>query len=379
MCTPCSRASGCSAATCPVRGTWTRTAGSSGRTRPRNRRRSGSSAAAGRSTRSRAGCRPVGCWTSWCPTGPRTSRCRDGHSAWANARALALAGVDRDTPDPADGRIERGPDGEPTGVLHEGAMGLVGDRTPPVSAARARAGLLAAQAHLHSLGITGWQDALVGAYGGNSDPLDTYLAADADGSLTARVRGALWWDREAGLEQIESLLARRAKAAAQGGRRFTAGSVKIMQDGVVENFSAAMLEPYLDSCGCPGDSPGSSMVDPALLREAAVRAGRRRLPDPLPRPRRPRRPRGPGLPGSRRRGQRPHRQPASPGPPPGRPPRRHPALSHPARHRQHPAAVGRPRTRHGRPHAALPGRGARRPPVSVRRTPRGGRDARGRQ
>lgn len=205
------------------------------------------------------------------PDRPAYFPVRDGHSAWANSRALALAGVCRDTPDPADGRIERGPDGEPTGVLHEGAMGLVGDRTPPVTAARARAGLLAAQTHLHSLGITGWQDALVGAYGGYPDPLDTYLAADADGSLTARVRAALWWDREAGPEQIESLLARRAKAAAGGGRRFTAGSVKIMQDGVVENFSAAMLEPYLDSCGCPGDNRGLSMVDPTLLREAAVR------------------------------------------------------------------------------------------------------------
>ena len=49
---------------------------------------------------------------------------RDGHGAWANSRALALAGIDRDTPDPADGRIERDPDGTPSGTLHEGAMRL---------------------------------------------------------------------------------------------------------------------------------------------------------------------------------------------------------------------------------------------------------------
>src|SRR5690349_19830710 len=56
---------------------------------------------------------------------------RDGHSAWVNSRALELAGIDRDTPDPEDGRIERDLDGSPTGALHEGAMTLVEDLLPP--------------------------------------------------------------------------------------------------------------------------------------------------------------------------------------------------------------------------------------------------------
>ena len=51
---------------------------------------------------------------------------RDGHGAWVNTRALELAGITADTPDPGDGRIERDPDGSPTGTLHEGAMDLVG-------------------------------------------------------------------------------------------------------------------------------------------------------------------------------------------------------------------------------------------------------------
>ena len=57
-------------------------------------------------------------------------------------------------------------------------------------------GLLLAQQHLHALGITAWQDAIVGDYLGYPDPLPAYLAAAADGTLTARVTGALWWDRE---------------------------------------------------------------------------------------------------------------------------------------------------------------------------------------
>ena len=53
---------------------------------------------------------------------------RDGHGAWVNSRALELAGITRETPDPADGRIERTADGAPAGMLHEGAMSLVGSR-----------------------------------------------------------------------------------------------------------------------------------------------------------------------------------------------------------------------------------------------------------
>ena len=79
---------------------------------------------------------------------------RDHHGAWVNTAALRLAGVDRDTPDPADGRIERDPDGHPTGTLHEGAMGLVQRHVPATGDDEYDAGLLVAQEYLHSLGVT---------------------------------------------------------------------------------------------------------------------------------------------------------------------------------------------------------------------------------
>ncbi|MFJ1751768.1 amidohydrolase [Kitasatospora sp. NPDC088134] len=189
---------------------------------------------------------------------------RDHHGAWANTRALEAAGLTRDTPDPADGRIEREPDGTPSGMLQEGAIGLVGRHAPACTPADRRAGLLAAQELLHSLGITAWQDALLGDFGGNPDPSDTYLAAAQDGTLTARVVGALWWDRERGAEQIPELVARREKFT-HG--RFRAGSVKIMQDGIAENFTAALTAPYLDGCGCATGNSGLSFVDPAALKE----------------------------------------------------------------------------------------------------------------
>ncbi|MFI6643309.1 amidohydrolase [Streptomyces sp. NPDC050504] len=188
---------------------------------------------------------------------------RDHHGAWANSRALELAGIDRHTPDPADGRIERDASGEPTGLLQEGAMELVARLTPRSTPADRRAALLRAQAHLHSYGITAWQDAIVGKFGSMDDPADTYLAADDDGSLTARVVGALWWDRERGAEQIPELVERRAKFSRGN---FRATSVKIMQDGVAETGTAALLGPYLDACGCATANTGTSFVEPEALK-----------------------------------------------------------------------------------------------------------------
>ncbi len=190
---------------------------------------------------------------------------RDGHGAWVNSTALRLAGIDRHTPDPSDGRIERDADGNPSGTLHEGAMGLVNRLLPEEPLERLTEALLVGQKYLHSFGITAWQDAIVGSYGDAGDPAPAYLKAAAEGTLTARVVGAIWWDRNAGLEQIPSLLERREQYR---GGRFAATSIKVMQDGVAENFTAAMLEPYCDGHGHFTDNSGISFVDPTVLNEA---------------------------------------------------------------------------------------------------------------
>lgn len=195
---------------------------------------------------------------------------RDGHGAWVNSCALALAGITRDTPDPDDGRIERDASGTPSGTLHEGAMTLVNRLLPAEPHERLREALAVGQRHLHSFGITAWQDAIVGTqYSDAGDPLPVYIAADRAGELTGRVVGSLWWDRTRGLEQIDDLVALRESAA--GGRRFAATSIKIMQDGVAENFTASMLEPYCDGHGHPTENAGISFVDPDVLNEAAAR------------------------------------------------------------------------------------------------------------
>jgi predicted amidohydrolase YtcJ len=190
---------------------------------------------------------------------------RDGHGAWVNTVALRLAGIDASTPDPADGRIERDEHGNPVGMLQEGAAGLVSRLIPAVTDEEWDQALLAGQAYLLSFGITGWQDAIVGHRPGKGgDPLPAYLRAAQAGTLPATVVGALWWDRERGIDQLPDILHRRSQSAGHPGR-FRATSVKMMLDGVAENHTAAMLEPYQDGHGCDTDVTGLDFIDPGEL------------------------------------------------------------------------------------------------------------------
>ena len=195
---------------------------------------------------------------------------RDGHSAWVSSRALEIAGVTIDTPDPADGRIER-TDGGPSGTLHEGAADLVGRHAPEPTSDEMAHGLREGQAYLHSLGITAWQDAIVDDGSQFGRNFTSYVDAAGRGELTARVIGALWWDRHRGDDQIEGLVELRERGRVG---RFAATSVKIMQDGVCENFTAAVLDPYLDAYGDATDNRGISFVDPEALKGSVTELDR---------------------------------------------------------------------------------------------------------
>lgn len=182
---------------------------------------------------------------------------RDVHGAWLNSKALEAAGITAATPDPVDGRIERDArTGEPTGALHEGAAYWVREQVvPSTSGAQWQAAIRTGQSHMHSLGITAWQDAWV-----TPATQAAYLALGDQ--LTGRVVGALWWNRHRGLEQIDDLLARREQA----GTRFHPTTVKIMVDGVIENQTGALLEPYC----CGHDTQGLTYVEPAVLDSAVA-------------------------------------------------------------------------------------------------------------
>ena len=187
----------------------------------------------------------------------------DVHGAWVNTPALRAGGVSADTPDPWDGYYVRDADGSPTGMLHEGAAySFAANVVPPTDPAAWRAALLRAQAELHALGITGWQDAWV-----EPDLLAAYRSLDDAGELTARVVTSLWWTRHRGMEQIEGLVEMRERGS---GGRIDSGTVKIMLDGCPENGTAAMLEPFGGHVG-EAHGIGIAFVEAAELAEAVTR------------------------------------------------------------------------------------------------------------
>ena len=200
------------------------------------------------------------------PDRPAYLRVADGHAGWANSKAFAAAGIDRTTPDPPFGRIERNHDGSPQGTIQEGAMALVERAMPADGPADIDRALLTAQEHLISLGITAWQDAAV------DQPLhDAYVRLASDGRLRASVRGAHWWEPEAGPGQLEGFEERRAQSVGT----YDAGSVKLMLDGVCENFTARMLLPYLDESGRATDNTGSDHIEPGEVPAIVTEVMRR--------------------------------------------------------------------------------------------------------
>ena len=145
---------------------------------------------------------------------------RDGHSAWVNTRALEL-GRDHARHARSGRRPHRaGRRRRPSGTLHEGAMSLVGDLAPADHAGRDVRGA-AARARRTSTrsGITAWQDAIVAADDAGEQLRRVPARRAPTGDLTARVIGALWWDRNRGLEQIDDLVALRERGDGRAGSR----------------------------------------------------------------------------------------------------------------------------------------------------------------
>jgi predicted amidohydrolase YtcJ len=180
---------------------------------------------------------------------------RDGHTAWVSTRTLELAGIDSGTTDPTGGRIERDGDGEPSGALHETAMKLVASQLPVITDAEWAQALELGQRYLHSLGIVGWQDARL-----SPEMLGAYLDAESSGRLSAYVAAAMHWNPAQGTDQIDGLLHSRRLAT---GSLVSAGMVKLFVDGVVENETAALHQPYVAT-----DSHGAPLFDDAELHAA---------------------------------------------------------------------------------------------------------------
>ncbi len=184
------------------------------------------------------------------PDRPAYMECYDGHTGWANSKALALAGITKDTKDPENGVIVRDPStGEPTGALKESATALV-ERVIPNPAGEARYALfLRALAQLNFRGVTSVQDAggLMGGgiLGGTDAPADIELLdrARREGKLSVRVTASTTMSDGQVDEAIAQALRMRQRFSDEL-LRVTA--VKGFVDGVIEAHTASMFTPYSD-------------------------------------------------------------------------------------------------------------------------------------
>lgn len=196
----------------------------------------------------------------------------DGHNAWVNSAALTRAGVTADTPDPANGRIEKGADGEPSGALRESATQLMDPLIPAMTLERALDDLAAGMAFQNAMGYTATIDAAIAP--GVLE--DAYVAAAEQGVSTLRMTLSLLattdftdksFDAGALAERIDGLNARRARIGAANPAMLKADMVKIFVDGVLENQTGALIDPYV---GVPGESRGVLNMAPETLKTYAV-------------------------------------------------------------------------------------------------------------
>lgn len=200
------------------------------------------------------------------PDRPAYMDCYDGHTGWANSRALALAGITRATKDPQNGSIVRDPQtGEPTGALKEAAGSLVEDKIPEPDAERHYALLLQALALLNRTGITAVQDA-----GWTPEEVARFLPllerARAEGRLSVHARLTVDVspaDPATGIAEAVRLRDRYRDGP------ITFGGVKGYVDGVIEAHTAAMLAPWADD---PALGRGTPRWEQAALDRAVAAA-----------------------------------------------------------------------------------------------------------
>lgn len=185
----------------------------------------------------------------------------DGHAAWVNSTALALAGVTAATRDPEGGRVLRDSAGAPTGVLIDTAQGLVGRHIPEATAAEIDEQILAADRETRRLGLTMVHDA-----GASSDTITAYRRLSGEGRLATRLYVML----DSSPATTKEWFARGPLVDPQ--HRVTVRAVKLHADGALGSRGALLLEDYADEPGTRGllVTPPDRLAATAL---AAVSAG----------------------------------------------------------------------------------------------------------
>lgn len=192
-----------------------------------------------------------------------------GHSVWLNSKALELAKITRDTPDPANGHIDRdAKTGEPSGSLQEAAMDMVNSLIPAPTQTDVENAIAYSAKTLNSLGITSWHDAGVPfEVDGSSPTISAYRAVRDRGDLHQHVTIALKWENERGIDQLAAMQRAFEKTRALG---FASRSVKFYVDGVIPQKTAAMLAPYEDAHDHSHTTKGAPQISEDVLKQVVT-------------------------------------------------------------------------------------------------------------
>lgn len=211
-------------------------------------------------------------------TRPIIVRSSFGHSAQLNSRAIALAGIQRDTLDPAGGKIGRDAKGEATGLLEDAAQDMAMNLPPPLTASENLAASGAALEAMRRQGITSFLDAWT-----DRETMTAFATLHRQGRLTARAHFAVLIDLEKGATPHSAVaeLLKQQKRFDQG-RTKVAPSMqvrhaKLFMDGVIAApaFTGAMLEPYLvnkGTTGKPNWQPGPGNGPASYFSMSALKA-----------------------------------------------------------------------------------------------------------
>ncbi len=184
-----------------------------------------------------------------------------GHQGWANSKALEIAGITADTPDPPNGRIDHDEQGEPSGILQEAAQGLVRQHIPALTHEFRIEARRAALREMARLGITAIVDASSSAAG----EAEFAELEDADELTVRAVLCQRYRPQADDEEQIRDFIARRT---ALGDGQLRATCVKIGLDGIIEHHTASVLEPYVDR---DDEYRGPIFVEPVRLKRVVAR------------------------------------------------------------------------------------------------------------
>jgi predicted amidohydrolase YtcJ len=177
------------------------------------------------------------------------------HSVWVNTKTLELGGINRETPDPAGGTIQRDEQGNPTGILFENAISLVEKWIPPTSPADLQAAMLIGQQELHKVGLTSIHD---------FDPPTCFSALQvlhSEDKLSLRVAKGIPFDR------LEDAI-RLGLRSGFGDDLLFISSIKMFADGALGPQTAAMFKPYEEN----PSNKGTLLLTADEVFEAGIKA-----------------------------------------------------------------------------------------------------------